>query len=149
MKNQKPQYDPIAEEVFWLLRFTNHSKYIADNIGNFQRRYRERAVELANVLNNFWSFSVELQGIVSRAGQKYTRLADEQHNAVNDVLQELYEFTTTIIRLQQESRIPGTLSLLYLDRIRRMICFYLIQWARSINATPLDCDLYAKRVSEY
>lgn len=149
MKNQKPQYDPVEEEVFWLLRFTNHSKYIADNIGNFQRRYREKASELADTLNEFWAFSIELQGIVSRVGQKYSRLADEHHSAVANVLQELYEFTTTIYRLQEDTRIPGTLSLLYLDRIRRMVCFYLIQWARSINATPLDCDFYTQSESRY
>lgn len=147
--NRIPAYNPIDEEVFWLLLFANLSKNISDNLGNFQKRYRDQANELAQTLSQYWAFSVELHGIISSVGDRYTRLADEHHVAVNETLLELYEFISTLIRLQRESRIPGSLSLLYLDRGRRMVCFYMLQWARSINAPAPGCNPYAPRISSY
>ncbi len=144
-----PVYRPIEEEVFWLLIFSNLCKYISDNLGNFQKRYRDQARELAQTLNEYWSFSVELKSIISHVGDRYTRLADEHHIAVNEALLELYEFMSTIIQLQQENRIPGSLSLLNLERGRRVVCFYLLQWAKSINAQGPDCNPYAARISRY
>ncbi|MEI6101934.1 MAG: hypothetical protein WCP73_08860, partial [Eubacteriales bacterium] len=77
------------------------------------------------------------------------RLADEHHVSVASKLRELNEFMSTIIALQQDTRIPGSVSLLYLDRARRMICFYLLQWARYANDAVPDCNPYAKRISLY
>lgn len=148
MKGGRPEYDPIQEEILWLPIFTVQARYIADNVGYFQKRNRERASDLADVLNEYWSFSTELQGM-KRAGQGYRVLANGHHDAVASVLREFYEFLTSIISLLQLKQMPGSLSLLYLDRARRMVCFYLMQWSKSINETPLDCNPYSKRASEF
>lgn len=148
MNGRTPEFDPIEEEIFWLPIFTVQARYIADNAGYYQLRTRERANELANVLDDYWSYSIELRGF-KRAGQGYRILANGHHDAVDAVLREFYEFLTSIIELLRVKQLPGSFSLLYLDRARRTVCFYLTQWARSINANAPDCDPYSKRVSEY
>lgn len=149
MNNLKPQFDPIEAEVFWLDIFTNMCRYVSDNLGNFQKRYRDKAQELAQTLNESWSFSVELQIIVSQVNERRIPLAQEHHQAVYAVLREMYEFITTIIRLQRETRIPGSLSLVYLSRIQRLLCFFLVNGAKALKDAPPDCSPYAPRISNY
>jgi hypothetical protein len=148
MNGRIPEYDPIREEIFWLPVFTIQSRYIADNVGYYQMRNRQKATDMADVFNEYGSFSVQLQGM-KRAGEGYRVLADSHHVAVADVLREFYEFLTSIVSLLRQKRAPGSLSLLYLDRARRMVCFYLMQWSTSINETLPDCDPYARRSSVY
>ena len=149
MKGKTPQYDPITEEIFWLPIFTLQARYISDNIGYYEKEYREIFLSLADTLNNSWSYSIELKGIITRIGETYTRLADQHHVWVANKLRELNETISTIITLQMDTRIAGSLSILYMDSSRKSICFYLMQWARSINEKDPDCNPYAKRISIY
>lgn len=149
LHSQKPQFDPIDAEVFWLNIFTNMCRYVSDNLGNFQKRYRDQARNLAETLNEYWAFSVELKAIESLEGGKRTPLAQEHHRAVYTILIEMYEFITTILRLQRETRIPGSLSLMYLGRIKRILCFFLTTAAKFMHETPPDCNPFANRISNY
>ncbi len=148
MRGSGPIYDAILEEIYWLPVFTIQCRYIADNVGYYQKRTHEKAIDLSEVLTEYTAFSNQLQGM-KRAGDGYIVLADAHHVAVAEVLQEFYEFLTSIISLLRQKRMPGSLSLLYVERAQRMVCFYLLRWSKSINETPLDCNPYAKRSSEY
>ncbi len=147
MNNRKPQYNIIDSEIFWLNIFANMCRYVSDNLGNFQKRYRDKSQELAQTINDLWSSSIELKAISAQMGEKKTPLSQEHHHAVDAVLSEMYEFITTIIRLQRDTRIPGSLSLMYLGRIKRVLCFYLINSAKAIGEAPPDCNPYAPRIS--
>ncbi|MEI6102148.1 MAG: hypothetical protein WCP73_09935, partial [Eubacteriales bacterium] len=148
MKGGKPEYDITREEVFWLPIFTIQCRYIADGVGYFQKRNREKANDLASVFNEYWAYSSELLSM-ERVGEASALLADAHHVAVADLLREYYEFLTSIIFVLRQKRMPGSLSLLYLDRARRMVCFYLKIWAFTVNESVPDCNPYAKRISIY
>jgi Protein of unknown function (DUF2935). len=147
MQNRQPPFNLIQDEIFWLRIFTQQADYIADNVGAYQKKTRERALDMADSLNEYWAFSVELQGF-SRIGKETFSIALDHHVAVVNLLREYYEFLTSLIDLQQLMvKIAGSLSLLYLDRSRRMVCLFLRQAAQYSSTELPDCDPYAKRIS--
>ena len=146
MNNRKPEFDPIQEEIFWLPVFMHQSYYISSNVGFYQKESRERALNFADILNEYRAFSVELRGM-SAIGTSDFPMAREHHRAVLNVLNEYYEFLTSLISLHQRATMPGSMSLLYLERSRRIVCFYLWEASEFLNALPPNCDPYAQRVS--
>ena len=146
MQGKQPEFDPILEEIFWLPIFTQQSNYIADNVGYFQKENRENALNLADIFFEYWSFSVVLHGL-SRIGKDDFPVATEHHRAVVTALNDYYEFLTSLVALQQQQGIPGSMSLLYMDRSRRMACFFLRQAARFSDTQAPECDPYAQRIS--
>lgn len=148
MHNRQPTFNMIDEEIFWLLAFTFHSRYIADNVGYYQREYREKAREYSSTIYEFWSASVELKEL-SRIGTEDFPMAREHHMAVVNVLNEYYELLTSLVALQQRQELPGSMSLLYMDRSRRMVCHFLKQVSVFLGTQAPDCDPYAQRISSY
>lgn len=146
MQNKKPEYNPVLEEIFWLPVFSVQNRYIADNVGYFQIENRDKALRLATVLNEYRGHSLELHGM-ARIGTEDFPMAREHHIVVLDVLNGYYEFLKNLVALQQQKMQPGSISLLYLDRSRRMVCFYLMQAAVFLDMKAPDCDPYAKRIS--
>ena len=146
MHGKQPAFDPILEEIFWLPIFTQQSNYIADNVGYYQKENRERALYLADILNDYWSFSMELRGF-SRIGTYDFPIAKEHQIAVVNVLRDYYEFLTSLVALQQQDKIPGSMSLLYMDRSRRMACYALKEAAEYLGSQTPDCDPYTQRIS--
>ena len=147
-QNKRPTFDPLLEEIFWLPIFSLQNRYIADKIGYFQLENREKAQHLATVFNQYWAFSIELLGL-SRIGTYDFPITREHHIAVIDLLNRYYKYLKNIVALQEEESQPGSMSLLYLDRSRRMLCLFLKQMAVFTNTTVPDCDPYAKRISSF
>ena len=145
-QNKKPSFDPLLEETFWLPVFTICNRYIAGRLGYFQEQNREKAQKLASVINKYWAYSVQLMGI-SRIGTEDFPLVQEHHVVVADVLNGYYEFLKNLISLKEQKKQPGSMSLLYLDHSRRMVCFFLKQMAVVIDSKAPDCDPYAERIS--
>lgn len=148
MQNKKPVFDPLAEEIFWFPIFSFQNRYIADNLGYYQVQNRQRAQDLANYLSNYQKYSRVLQDI-SRIGTQDFPLAREHHIATTEVLNTYYRFLNNLVNLQRKRELPGSMSLLYLDRARRMLCFYLKQMAAFLGTSAPDCDPYAKRISSF
>ena len=146
IQNKAPLFDTASEEVFWLPIFLQQSYYISNNVGYFQKEYRERAQEFSDIFNDEVSFSQELQGLY-RIGKRDFPVAIQHHEAVINTLRDYYEFLTSLTGQAEERRIPGPMSLLYLDRARRMACYFLRQMAVFLDEQPLDCDPYAQRIS--
>ncbi len=146
MRKKQPVYNLLDEEIFWLPLFSIQNRYIADNLGYFQEQNRNSARNLASYLNNYAAFSAELKGL-SRIGTEDFPLAQEHHIAVLDLLNRYYIFLSSLISLVQKKRIPGSMSLLYLDRSQRELCDFLQKLARNQDAKAPDCDPYAKRIS--
>jgi hypothetical protein len=145
-QGKQPAFDPIREEIFWLPIFTQQSNYISDNVGFFQKENRERALNLADIFNEYWSFSNVLLGF-SRIGRTDFPIALQHHRAVVDALTDYYEFMTSFVALQRREAIIGSMSLLYMDRARRMACFFLTQMSLYLDLRSPDCDPYAQRIS--
>ncbi len=148
MQNRKPTYNPIQEEIIWLPVFMHQSYYIASNVGYFQKESREKAQNYADILNEYWAFSQLLRGM-SRIGTDDFPMAREHHRDVINVISEYYEFLTSLIFLQTRATMPGSMSLLYLDRSRRIVCFYLKEFAVFLDSSAPECDPYAQRISSF
>jgi hypothetical protein len=146
MQNRKPVFDQIREEIFWLPVFTHQTYYIASNVGYYQKENREKAQNYTDILNEFWAFSMELD-MMSLIGTGDFPMAREHHRAVVNVLNDYYEFLTSLIALQKRATMPGSLPMLYLDRSRRIVCFYLREAAVFLDSEAPDCDPYAQRIS--
>ena len=148
LNNEKPVFDPIAEEIFWFPIFSLQNRYIADNLGYYQVQNRQRAQNLANYLSNYEKFSMVLREI-SRIGTQDFPLAREHHIATTETLNTYYGFLNNLVNLHRERELPGSMSLLYLDRARRMLCFYLQQMNKFLGTKAPDCDPFAKRISSF
>ena len=146
MQNKKPVYDALQEEIFWLPLFSIQNRYIADSLGYFQVQNRNSARNLAFYFSNYAAYSVELKGL-SRIGTEDFPLAQEHHIAVADLLNTYFKFLNNLISLQQRKRIPGSMSLLYLDRSRRILCRFIKQMAVYLDSEVPECDHFAKRIS--
>lgn len=145
-QNRNPEFDPLLEEIFWLQVFSVQNRYIADNIGYFQTRNRESAQNFATILTNYEAFSDELFGL-SRIGTEDFPMAREHHIEVFELLQGYFDFLNNLTVLEQQRKLPSSMSLLYLDRSRRILCYFLKNMARFLNIKEPDCDPYAKRIS--
>ncbi len=146
MQNKKPEYNPLLEEIYWLPLFSIQNRYIADNLGYYQEHNINFARNLASYINKYAAYSVELKGL-SRIGTENFPMAREHHIAVFDYLNTYFKFLNNIVFLQQQKKIPSSMSLLYLDRSRRMLCHFLKQMAVFLDSEAPDCDPYAKRIS--
>lgn len=146
MQKKTPKFDPLLEEIYWLPILSIHNRYIADNISYYQPRNRESAQKYAELIDTYGGFSEILQGL-SQFGTSDFPMAREHHIAVVDLLNGYYEFLNNLVRLQQQRKLPGSISLLYLDRSRRILCYFLGQMAQYLESKAPDCDPYAKRIS--
>lgn len=146
MHNQTPTFKPLDFEIFWIPFFISQSNYIASNVGYYQRENRERALKFTDILNDYWAFSKVLKGM-TRIGTDEFQMAIEHHRALINVVTEYYEFLTSLIELQRNSNMPGSMSNLYLDRGRRDTCFFLIQMDEYLGFPSPGCNPYAQRES--
>jgi Protein of unknown function (DUF2935). len=147
-QNRTPAYSPLFEEIYWLRNFSIQNRYIADNIGYFLVRNRETAQNFADILTNSEAYSYVLYGL-SRIGTEDFPMAREHHIEVFELLEGYYDFLSNLIVLQQQRKLPSSISLLYLDRARRILCYYLKNMALYLDTKAPDCDPYAKRISSY
>lgn len=146
MQNKQPKYDLIQEEIFWLFIFTQTADLFARNVGYFQKKTIDDLTNITERLNEYWAFSVELQGY-TRIGKETFPIALDHHIAVVELMREFYELLTNLIYLKQNARIPGSLSLLNLDRTRRMACWFLSLAAQYASTALPDCDPFSERLS--
>jgi hypothetical protein len=145
-ENRKLNFDPLLEEIFWLRIFSVQNRYIADNIGYFQVINKESARKFATILTNYQAFSDVLYGL-SRTGTEDFPMAREHHVAVFELLNSYYDFLNNLIILDQQRKLPSSMSLLYLDRSRRLLCCFLKNIALFLDTKAPDCDPYSKRIS--
>lgn len=147
-QKKTPDFDLLLEEIFWLKIFSLHNRYIADKMGYFQVRNRQSAQNFATLLTNYQAYSNSLYGL-SRIGTEDFPLAREHHVAVFELLVGYYEYLSNLIKLLQQRKLPGTISPLYLDMARRVLCNFLKNMAQSLDTKAPDCDPFSKRISTF
>jgi hypothetical protein len=148
MQNMQPSFNPIDQDTFWLPIFTTQARYIAENVGFFETQYRQRAESLANDFINRFTFSIQLKSISSLIGTKDFPIAAEHRRRLNDLLKEYATLLVDLIILIQKNRLPGSLSLLYLDREYRMVCYYTTKLAVLSDIPKPACDPASLRISD-
>lgn len=146
MRGKQPAFNPILEDIFWLPTFVKQNIYIADNIGQYDSIYRERAKKFAYVFNENLEIAMELQGF-TRIGKTDFPVVKEHHKLMQEIMTNYYEYLSNLITLVDENKVPGSLSVLFLDRSRRLACFYLINLSIINNNKKPICEPYAHRRS--
>lgn len=146
MQGQQPAFNPILEDIFWLSFFVKQTRYITDNAGQYDGIYHKKAIEFADIFNENWMVAIELHGF-SRIGKTDFPVEKEKHNLMQKVMTNYYEYLSNILTLVDEDKLPGSLSVLFLDCSRRLACFYLTNLSIINNNKKPDCDPYAHRKS--
>jgi hypothetical protein len=148
MTQKTPMFDLLSEEIFWLPVFSIQNRYIADNLGYFQEQTRTYAQHLAQYLTNYAAFSDELKGL-TRIGTDTFPMLKQHHVATMELLNTYNKFLNNITGLVAQQKLQGSMSLLYLDRAQRMLCFFLKNASAALEIKVLECDPYSKRLSRY
>jgi hypothetical protein len=148
MQGQQPKFRDILEDVFWISMFTMQSKYIIDNMGPHESRYKKAAEGFESAFTEEWIGAMELQRF-SRIGQTNYPVVGEHRKYLQETMTKYYEFLSKLIELQDEHRMISSLSPLFMDRSRRLACFFLTDLSILNNTKKPLCDLFAKRKSVF
>ena len=147
MKNERPiTGTAIQLEIYWLPVFIQIAKVVSDSMGLFKVQLRQKAEDYSNIFINLFLTSMELEGI-SRIGTDDFPMYSENQKEAADVLKDFSRFLESLISLSQQNRIPGTLSVLYLDRSIRLVCYVLRQLAVLSDTELPECDPASPRLS--
>lgn len=147
LNNQKPDFDPTEQEIYWFPIFVAQGRYIADNIGYYQSDLRSAANNYAQQMQNQCNFAIELKGI-HRIGENNFPIEREHRSVVANIMNDYSDFIAKVMQLVQQNRIPGSLSLGYMDRSNRMLCYFLRQLADYANTLPPACDPTSPRLQQ-
>ena len=146
MRNHQPSFDPKAQDIFWLPIFITQAKHISDSLGFYEVNLRERAQRYATIFQNYLSFAIELQGLL-RIDVANFPLAYTYRQRLENTLRDYAGFLVELILTVQQNGMPGTLSVLYLDRSYRLICYYLTKLTILADTEKPACYPNSTRLS--
>lgn len=147
LKGEQPPMRQACElNIFWLLIFSEIARVISEDLGFYQSGLRARADAFADEFVNLMLSCMELQGI-ARIGTADFPIAREYHANVMRALVEFDKYLSELLELSRQNKMPGTLSVLYLDRSRRMLCYYMRQLAALTGMGAPDCNPASPRLS--
>lgn len=146
IEGKAPAHAPIVQDIFWLPILSSEARYIADNVGLYQRDLKRRAEDFSADLSYFFQYAVELQGI-QRIGDQEFQILKQYRQDLFKKLVELMQFVQEVIGIYQQNGLPGTVSLLELDSFYRKLCYYTNQIAVAADLTKPACNAYSVRLS--
>lgn len=145
IKNEQPAADTaIQMDVNWLPRSIQMSKIIFESLGIYQTELRQKVESFSDRLTGLFLNSIELNGM-TRIGTSDFPIMNQHQKEVVNTLNDFYKFLGSIISLRRQNALPGTLSVLYLDRAMRMICYFLRKLTILTDFEQPDCDLAMPR----
>lgn len=139
INNRKPVFDPMTQENFWLPILIAQTRYISDNVGFYQPVLRQKADEFAVLFQNLLTFAIDLKGIY-RTGLTSFPIEKEHHLELEKIMENFSEYVTQLMISVKQGRMPGSLSVDFLDRTVRIICYYTRQLAVLADISIPDCD---------
>jgi len=147
MKNGQPPARRLCDiNIFWMFIFTEISKVISGDLGFFEKDLRERADEFTQDFTNLLMACMEMLGL-SKIGTMDFPFVTQHNQRLMQKTKEFYAYLTELIELSRQNRLPGTVSMLYLDRTRRMICYYMRQLGALTGQDAPDCNPASPRMS--
>ncbi len=144
--NRLPAFDPIDQDILWLPTFLAQSKYVSDNVGFYENDTRQEAEQYAFKFQNLFNFSLELKGI-SRIGKRNFPIENKHRRDMEQTLRDYANFIAKVMLNVQRYETPGILSLEYMDRANRILCYYLKQLSTLSNSVEPECDPASPRLS--
>lgn len=141
-----PSFDPLDQDLLWLPTFITQSRYVADNVGFYEDGIRQTANQYASVFQNLFNYSLELKGI-SRIGKRNFPIERKHRRDMERILREYSSFIANIMLNVQRNETPGTLSLEFMDRADRILCYYLRQLSVLSDSLVPECDPTSPRLS--
>jgi hypothetical protein len=147
INNKQPKTGTAVQlQLYWLPTFIQITKVIIDSLGIYQVGLRRQAEDFSNDFINLLLSAIELEG-VSRINAPDYPILNEHNKEVQQTLKEFSKFVESLISLRQQNRTPGTLSVLYLDRTNRIVCYVLRKLATLTDSELPECDPARPRVS--
>lgn len=146
MNDQQPEFDSAAQDVFWLPVFATIARNISDNLGAYQTDLRRRSDIYASDFQDLSAFATELRGLY-RVGSYNFPIAKEHRRKVENELRNFSSFLSESILMNQQSRIPGTLTVLNADLTLRLVCYYLTKLTVLYETQRPACDPLRPRLS--
>jgi hypothetical protein len=147
LKDQPPPMRPLFQlDIFWLFVLSEIAKIISESLGFYQAGLRRRADAFADEFINLLLSCMQLEGI-SRIGTTDFPIAREQSENVMRELNDFDNYLSELLTLSEQNRLPGTVSVLYLDRSKRMVCYFKRQLAVLNNMEPPSCNPASPRLS--
>jgi Protein of unknown function (DUF2935). len=141
-----PVFDPIDQDILWMPTFLAQSKYVADNVGFYENDVRRTAEDYASRFQDLYNFSLELKGI-RRTGKKDFPIENKHRRDMERILRDYSSFIANVMLTVQRNETPGTMSLEYMDRADRILCYYLKQLSVLSNSIEPECDPSSPRLS--
>lgn len=146
IEGKHPTHDAIVRDIFWLPILYSEARYIADNIGLFQRDIKRKAEGFAADMSYFFQYSMELQGFL-RVGVTNFQIARQYRRDLLEKLKSYIQYVQEIITLHQQNGLTGTISLLEMDFLSRVLCYYTNQLAVAADLPRPACSTYGVRLS--
>ncbi len=146
IEGKNPTHSAIAQDIFWLPMLYAEARYIADNVGLFQRELKNKAEETAADLSYYFMYAVELQSTM-RIGSGDYQILKQYRRKLLPKLEEFHKFVQELIVTHQRNGLPGTVSLLQLDSLARKLCYYINQLAVTSEVLRPSCNAYSVRLS--
>ena len=145
-RNQQPSFDPKVQDIFWLPIFITQSKHISDTVGFYEVNLRDRAERYATIFQNYLLFAMELQGLLRIETANFP-IAYTYRKRLENTLRDYAGFLVELILTVQQNGMPGTLSVLYLDRSYRLLCYYLTKLTTLADTDKPACYPDSPRLS--
>lgn len=146
LHNRLPAFDTIDQDILWLPTFLAQSKYISDSTGFYEDDVRQEAEQYVSKFQNLFSFSLELKGVI-RIGKRNFPIENKHRRDMERILREYSNFIAKVMLNVQRYETPGIISLEYMDRANRILCYYLRQLATLSNSFEPECDPSSPRLS--
>lgn len=144
--NRLPAFDTIDQDILWLPTFMAQSKYISDSIGFYESDITQEADQYSARFQDLFNFSLELKGI-SRIGKRNFPIENKHRRDIEKVLRDYSAFIAKVMLSVQRYETPGIVSLEYMDRADRSLCYYLKQLSVLSNSIEPECDPTSPRLS--
>ena len=138
-QNKKPDYNPIIQDIFWLPTFQVDARLIADNVEFFDEDVRSEALEYEENFSRLYEFAILLQGFL-RTDVPDFPIARQYRKKITELLNKFAVFVVSLLTQAHANMLPGTLTLLELDCIYRITCYYTTQLAFQADAARPACD---------
>jgi hypothetical protein len=144
MQNSEHVYNAAAESIKWLLNLYTATVYLEQSIGVSFVDYKEEARKFAHNFLVLYLRSYEIHGLL-RTGLKEMPVLDQLSDDIQKEITRFAEFIFNLIKLKEQKKFFGSVTLLYLDSTYRQLCYFMSRLSIVSSIKPPSCDPTAPR----
>jgi len=147
INNKQPAERSVFElEIFWLIKLWKIAVVISGSLALNQTGLKQKADAFAKEFTDYLLYSIVGQEM-SKIGTTDFPVATNHHAKLMRLLWDFDHYLMELITLSKQNRIPGTLTTLFLDRSRRILCYFMRQLAARTGQEEPNCNPASPRIS--